>query len=402
VTTGNVGSVLAALNPAFIGDVSGRTWNGGDGKTEYYAGIARPKWNFYTATASFRYRPINSGLLSYAGDPNSPYTQSISVALDPFGRQLEWESGDELRIQSKLLRKIKAHSFNLAVNLAQMGQVSRMVAFNLGQLGRSMLALKRGDFATAARAFGTTVNKKSSRLKPNDIAGRWLELQYGWQPLLSDTFEAVRAFHEISQGPRKSLFKARVAKVGWFEGSQSPSTYSHLYKESLQRQIIFEQYEEMTAERQLGLTDPLSVAWEIIPYSFVVDWFVPIGTYLDNLNGIPKLKGRFLTTTTRRRWGYYEFEYLGINRFPGDATGFTGYSGQDSMRSTSVERTASTALEVPTPGFDLRGAVHGRRVWNAISLAQIRFGSGGRTRKAQPFKRSISQKIKLFRGSSLK
>jgi hypothetical protein len=37
----------------------------------------------------------------------------------------------------------------------------------------------------------------------------------------------------------------------------------------------------MTAELEtLGLLNPLSLAWELLPYSFVIDWFLPIGDYL--------------------------------------------------------------------------------------------------------------------------
>jgi hypothetical protein len=32
----------------------------------------------------------------------------------------------------------------------------------------------------------------------------------------------------------------------------------------------------------LGLTNLSSVTWEVIPYSFVVDWFLPIGNFLNN------------------------------------------------------------------------------------------------------------------------
>ena len=31
---------------------------------------------------------------------------------------------------------------------------------------------------------------------------------------------------------------------------------------------------------QLGLTDPLGIAWELTRLSFVADWFVPIGAWL--------------------------------------------------------------------------------------------------------------------------
>jgi hypothetical protein len=35
---------------------------------------------------------------------------------------------------------------------------------------------------------------------------------------------------------------------------------------------------------KLGLTNPLSAAWNLATLSFVVDWFIPIGDYLDALD----------------------------------------------------------------------------------------------------------------------
>jgi hypothetical protein len=32
----------------------------------------------------------------------------------------------------------------------------------------------------------------------------------------------------------------------------------------------------------LGLINPASVVWELVPYSFVVDWFVPVGGFLSS------------------------------------------------------------------------------------------------------------------------
>jgi hypothetical protein len=34
----------------------------------------------------------------------------------------------------------------------------------------------------------------------------------------------------------------------------------------------------------LGFTNPLVVAWEVVPWSFVVDWFIPVGRYLEQLS----------------------------------------------------------------------------------------------------------------------
>lgn len=33
-----------------------------------------------------------------------------------------------------------------------------------------------------------------------------------------------------------------------------------------------------------GLTNPAALAWELFPLSFVIDWFIPIGSFLDGLS----------------------------------------------------------------------------------------------------------------------
>lgn len=35
---------------------------------------------------------------------------------------------------------------------------------------------------------------------------------------------------------------------------------------------------------QLGLTNPVEVVWELVPYSFVVDWFLDVGGWVSSLS----------------------------------------------------------------------------------------------------------------------
>jgi hypothetical protein len=35
---------------------------------------------------------------------------------------------------------------------------------------------------------------------------------------------------------------------------------------------------------QFGITNPASLTWELLPWSFVADWFIPIGPYLESLD----------------------------------------------------------------------------------------------------------------------
>jgi len=44
---------------------------------------------------------------------------------------------------------------------------------------------------------------------------------------------------------------------------------------------------------QIGITNPINLAWELIPYSFVIDWLIPVGKFLESLDalvGVSNLK----------------------------------------------------------------------------------------------------------------
>lgn len=49
---------------------------------------------------------------------------------------------------------------------------------------------------------------------------------------------------------------------------------------------------------ELGLTNPALVAWELVPYSFVVDWFLPIGDWLQAQTSLLGLSFSDLSITT--------------------------------------------------------------------------------------------------------
>jgi hypothetical protein len=353
-----------------------RNWDGEDGHYEVTTTGVRDKWNPYSVVHESRSVQWHKfqGVVDQAFPGNDPiwvdWDITVGIGLNSSSPFLTFNANDELKLQSRLAEKVKAHNFNLMVNVAQAGQLVGMIEQNLRKFGRAALALRRGDFATAARQFGTTRSKHTTQLKAKDVSGRWLELQYGWLPALSDTYEAAKAFHAISEGPRKSIVRASIKKEAEFEGSQSPTSYSSLGHETLTRRLVYEMSEEMSAARSLGLYDPLTLAWEVLPYSFVVDWFVPIGTYLENLSIIPFLKGRF-SESTLHRWKSGPI-FL-TETFNGHKHRVEKPLPASSYRVTALNRVVGTSLTPPLPEMNLKGSLSGLRVANAISLAYQAF-----------------------------
>jgi hypothetical protein len=315
-----------------------KSWDGADGK--YTAGHV-DKWNPYSmhlVMESFQ----------YGQTLNAASTISNNVLMS-------WDTSDELQLQSKIVEAVKGHQFNLAVNLAQADQLIEMVSTTVQKFGRSLLALKRGDVATAARQLG--IRRHVSKLHSKDISGRWLELQYGWLPSLSDTYEAAKAFEALSNG-RKARIVVAHGKKQKIDRSAAPSLYSSEGVHFLVKKVIIELDEEISLARSLGLTDPLSVLWEITPYSFVADWFLPIGTYLSNLNVIPKLSGRFCSTLFSRWDTRFTLAkspaYIGTRRW--------GH-GRD------VTRVISSSLTTQTPSFvNPITALSLRRIASSVAL----------------------------------
>jgi hypothetical protein len=378
VTTGSYGP-FPAVGFLVQGTFRGKTWNGSDGKYEVVGGSRRVKWNSYTlesvglSCSQHQYKGkvyrLSDGILY------DYYAQAPSVAFRPSFLTPGLAITDDLkqRALTKLLAKIKGHDFQLGVELGQLHQTTSLLVSNLGMLGRAALALKRGDFSTAARSLGA--RPRSTRLKTSDISGRWLELQYGWLPLLSSSFEVSKAFEEISKGPRKTVFVASGSATARINVSQSPTVHDEFVKGQKGRRLQYEMYEEMTVQRQLGLTDPLSIAWELTPWSFVIDWFFPIGTYLSNLNQIPTLKGRWLVTD------FFKFARQNPNFvWKGSGSFGPGYNITSEeipkavFSASSRTRTfSSSPPPVPFPKFKLGGVNSTTRFWNAAALAYQRF-----------------------------
>jgi hypothetical protein len=351
MTTGNISTGdFSYINPNFANK---KVWSGGDGKYEVVGGHKRTKWNSFTTE-----RAQKSDFIGYSvvfGTAGAIVNSKGTINnLIPFNNA-------ESNALSKLVEEIKGHSFNLAVDASQGKQTVNLISSNLSHVGNALVNLKRGNFAGAARELG--IRARPSRLKTTDVSGRWLEMQYGWLPFLSSSFESMKAFHRISKGPRSTTYRVRVKKEGDGDNSQSDVNYTYPYHAKRMCIIQAELYEELSANRSLGLMDPLSVLWENVPYSFVLDWFLPVGNYLDQLAILPFLKGRFLTTNVWKAESKFGKDKI---RPP---TVSNRYRGRQVGHYTRVERTVSTNLFPPRPRFNsFPAAMSGKRILNAVSL----------------------------------
>lgn len=136
---------------------------------------------------------------------------------------------------------------------------------------------------------------------------------------------------------------------------------------------------QLSQLQQLGLTNPALVAWELVPFSFVFDWFISVGQYLQ---GITALHG----VTILKAMQSYEEHVVGgsVESFPGYNGFYDNYLPWDGLlRDVYVRRYRRDPLVVnqsdlyPPSDFSLPS---GERLISALALMRTNVRSFGNIR----------------------
>lgn len=204
--------------------------------------------------------------------------------------------------QTKLRLAIKDQKVNLAQTLAEYPQAQRMFVSNATTIAKVLRSLRRGDLPSAQKALGLPRKRI-----PGTISNRWLELQYGWKPLLQDLHGSVEELQAALSRPRTRHVEVRAVaeEEQEFQGYYVPHHKKHAvikaYAKTVVKVSVYLRQESLAASR-LGITNPINLAWELLPYSFVIDWFIPIGNWLNSLDAGIGFQGLIGTVTTKHKY----------------------------------------------------------------------------------------------------
>lgn len=194
------------------------------------------------------------------------------------------------KAKAKLFDQLKGGGANLANMLGERKQVASTVTSLLKTVAYTALDLRRGNIASAIRRMHGDP-QTARRLRKKDIANQWLSLQYGWKPLLSDVYDLIQGLHH-RESTGYVVFRASSSAMvtGKTQDSihQNTLTGEHTglrVERALTKYMVRVRPDMVFAEpAALGFTNPLTVLWEVTPWSFVVDWALPIGRYLEQLS----------------------------------------------------------------------------------------------------------------------
>jgi len=213
------------------------------------------------------------------------------------------------RAQAEARQRAADQKIDLSETLVDLDKSALMVADGTLRVLRALRSVKRGNFDAAMRYLGID-RRKPPKFK--DAANAWLALQYGWLPLLNDVFsgfEALKVILDPTANPHQLYSTRRLGQQLVMPIWEVQGDHTVLKNEaqcSVEVKFSFSVSDPfLSLLGQLGLTNPASMAWAALPYSFVVDWFLPVGTMLGALSAPIGLKYQSGYTTTRS-WGEVE------------------------------------------------------------------------------------------------
>lgn len=284
-----------------------------------------------------------------------------------------------------LLNKVKDQKINLAQFVAEREQTIHLIAQTAVRLAQMYTSLRRGDVAGAASAVGATVSRSSRKRYQADfrrdkasVASKyWLELQYGWKPLLQDLYGAAEAAGKIGINPvtytqtvRKSVSvnKKTVSVQGDYTViSDSSSTLTFKYTVHYGHSYV---NPNISLASQLGLTNPALLAWELLPFSFVVDWILPVG---NSLQALDATLGLSFINGTKTRIVESKVVAIADRKFVPSGVNVAGAGRCNKQRSEiSISRAPLSDFPSPTlPSF--KNPISFTHFWNATALLTLAF-----------------------------
>lgn len=198
---------------------------------------------------------------------------------------------------AKLHGKLKDAQSHIGNLLAERQQTLDMLGSAVHGLATAIRA-KRGFFQSLMSNFSS----------PKDVADATLAFQFGLRPLMNDIYQAAEGIAKMVVGNARTKVHVQaqqhdtVVKVTKNPGSVMTETcvieikVAYTFEYNIDNSVL-------NGLSQWGLINPAELAWEALPWSFAIDWVLPIGSWISSLTsdaGLVFSRGCKVTTVTKR------------------------------------------------------------------------------------------------------
>lgn len=281
---------------------------------------------------------------------NSAYDRFVEAAQSSAMTYVNWRERHQA-VDSVVRRSSQLMLFTRAIIRRSPRQAALALGVDPAKVPRGVYRRTKG----VSKALGST----------------WLEWHFGWDPLIKDIQTSVKVLTSPPSSKRIKVTSKVISTQSQKSGGAPPPVWGSYIAELIRGKVTTRCQAEVAVTdpnlymaNQLGLTNPLAIAWEIMPYSFVIDWFANVGSYLNSYTDFMGLKVYNGTTTQVVRASCLFTQSI---YYPSDSPDYRVVSG---VTGTQVGFSMTRGLGVPSVRLGMRpprpiGAVRG---FTAIAL----------------------------------
>lgn len=177
------------------------------------------------------------------------------------------------------------------------------------------------------------------------VQNRWLEYRYGWLPTLGDINTLINKPLGLPGTRCEGTAFARYEHNGIVEGGWTFSQNGFISAKV--QAFLIPKDPFMKTASQYGIANPALVAWEMVPYSFAVDWVFNVGGYLEHLGALNGLE--LINPTNSWRHQFFQQQYIPSRT--GLTSGFGSYKGNFGRRNIGIPKYPNPLI--PSNGMNL-------------------------------------------------
>lgn len=244
-----------------------------------------------------------------------------------------------------------------------------MIANRATQLRRAYSRARKFDIPGMCKALKASVLPKhrgmsrsaASKYYGAKASGLWLEYSFGWSPLVGDIHSAVQVlgkphfptsrYYGSAKGPYHEVWQENTNRYTRYNGSIKYRVYGSARVSNPNALLL----------NQLGLHNPLQVAWELIPFSFLIDWAFDINTFISSFTD-------FVGVAVEQTGYTYFFKGEVYHQDGSDAEISQGWGTIGDTFQVLCQRVPGLPKPVPNADVIINVGSSWRRTANAVSL----------------------------------
>lgn len=252
-------------------------------------GTKRGETPYSTFSSFLSGRTVHGTASSNSYHSCSQYNGSQTVAGRVYNDYYSLAGRAQNRARQQFIQTAKEHrNASIGATIGEFGTTLDMIGNRAASLLAAARALRKGQPRKALNLLGSEP-PSNWKARSKSFSDAWLEMSFGWVPLYQDIHQGMEIISSdiptngnIRSGGSASYEQPSVVTVntGWLK-TEISGMFRYICQYRGKAKLVNPNLDRLQA---LGLINPASVAWELVPFSFLVDHTIGIGNFLDSFS----------------------------------------------------------------------------------------------------------------------